>query len=429
MSAAQDPPTEMRRAPREQRRPPGEGPRERRAPHTGKKPGGRTSSAPLVLAAAVTTAWAVLVSATPVLLAAGAVLLISPNPTDSETVLRTGFAAWLLAHAVPLKTDLGPIGLTPLAITALAAWRVARAGVHAARAASARRSNSVLPALKAGAAVAAAYGIYGTALALFVSTEGLGVQALRAGLTLTLFGLAAGLAGALWEGGWPARWGPLVPPPVRDAARTGGVAALLVIAAGAAATGLALALRAGVATDMLSEYRTGVVGQAGLALVCLVYAPNLAVWGASYLVGPGFTLGVGTTVSAGAVSLGPVPALPVLAAVPAHPLNAWSGAVLAVPLVAGMIAGWLLARRQRRAADGPSVGSWARLLVPAALAGPVAGALLGLAALASRGSVGSGRLTDMGAAAWPLAGIAAAVVGVGVLAGAAVTRGTTGRRS
>ena len=93
---------------------------------------------------------------------------------------------------------------------------------------------------------------------------------------------------------------------MRDAVRTGGVAALLVIAAGAAATGLALALRAGVATDMLREYRTGVVGQAGLALVCLVYAPNVAVWGASYLVGPGFAFGVGTTVSAAAVTLGPV---------------------------------------------------------------------------------------------------------------------------
>lgn len=436
MSATQDPPTEMRRVPREQRRPSEEGPREGRGPRSEEKAGGRaqprTGGAPLVLAAAVTTAWAVLVSATPVLLAAGGVLLISPDPTDSETVLRTGFAAWLLAHAVPLKTDLGPIGLTPLAITALAAWRVSRAGVHAARAAAARRSNSVLPAFKAGVAVAVAYGLYGTALALFVSTDGLGVQALRAGLTLTLFGLVAGLAGALSEGGWPGRWAPLVPVAVRDAARTGGVAALLVVAAGAAATGLALALRAGVATDMLSEYRTGVVGQAGLMLVCLVYAPNLAVWGASYLVGPGFSVGVGTTVSAGAVSLGPVPALPVLAAVPSHPLNAWSAALLAVPLLAGMISGWLLARRQLRAGvespGGLRTVTWGRLLMPAALAGPVAGTLLGLAALASRGSVGAGRLTEMGAAAWPLAAVAAAVVGAGVLVGASVTKGTARRR-
>ncbi|GIJ65280.1 cell division protein PerM [Virgisporangium ochraceum] len=415
MSATQDPPTETRRVPREQRRP-----RESVA--------AKSTGAPLVLAAAVTTAWAVLVSATPVLLAAGAVLLISPSPTDSEAVLRSGFAAWLLAHGVPLKTDLGPIGLTPLAISVLAAWRVSRAGVHAARAAAARRSRSVVPAVKAGAAVALAYGVYGTVLALAVSTAGLGVPALRAGLTMAVFGAVTGLAGALWEGGWHARWGPLVPAAVRDGVRTGAVAALLVIAAGAAATGLALALSAGVATDMVREYRTGVVGQAGLTLVCLVYAPNLAVWGASYLVGPGFALGAGTTVSAGAVSLGPVPALPVLAAVPSRPLSAWSGLLLAVPLVAGMIAGWLLARRQLRAANQPRSGAWGRLLVPALLAGPVAGAALGLAALASGGPVGSGRLTEMGAAAWPLAGIAAAVMGAGVVAAAAVTKGMATRR-
>lgn len=421
MSATQDPPTEAHRVVREQRRPREGRPRE-------DMPGGRSGGAPLVLAAAVTTGWAVLVSATPVLLAVAAVLLISPSPTDSEAVLRSGFAAWLLAHGVPLKTDLGPIGLTPLAISALAAWRVSRAGVHAARAAAARRSPSALPALKAGGTVAAAYGVYGTALALAVSTAGFHVPALRAGLTMTLFGAGAGLAGALWEGGWPSRWAPLVPAPVRDGVRTGAIAAVLVIAAGAAATGLALALSAGVATDMVQEYRTGVVGQAGLTLVCLVYAPNLAVWGASYLVGPGFALGVGTTVSAGAVSLGAVPALPVLAAVPSRPLPAWSGLLLAVPLLAGMIAGWLLARRQART-SAPREGAWARLLVPALFAGPVAGALLGLAALVSRGPVGAGRLTEMGAAAWPLAGIAAVVVGAGALAAGAVTKGMATRHN
>src|SRR5215207_914079 len=83
------------------------------------RPATGTSGAPLALAAAVTTGWAAVVSATPVLLAVGAVLLISPTPTDSEAVLRGGFAAWLLAHGVPLATGNGPLALVPLAITAL----------------------------------------------------------------------------------------------------------------------------------------------------------------------------------------------------------------------------------------------------------------------------------------------------------------------
>jgi hypothetical protein len=388
------------------------------------RPEPRPSGAPLVVAAVVTTGWAVLVSVTPVLLAVGGVLLVSPNPADTEAVLRTGFAAWLLAHGVPLRTELGPIGLVPLAVSALAAWRVTRAGVHAARAAGARRSRSVAPALRAGLAVAVAYGLYGTVLALGVSTPDLRVSAVRAGLTLGAFGLLAGLTGALREGGWIARWMRWVPHPVRDGVRTGGVAALLVIAAGAAATGLALALHAGVATDMLREYRTGVVGQAGLTLVCLVYAPNVAVWGASYLVGPGFAFGVGTTVSAAAVSIGPVLPLPVLAAVPMRPLPAWSGVLLAVPLAAGMIAGWLLRRRQVRSGAEPG---WLASLAPAALAGPVAGALIGLAAVASRGPIGSGRLAEVGPAAWPLAGIAAAVTAAGATVAVAALRALAAR--
>jgi hypothetical protein len=385
----------------------------------------RPAGAPLVLAAAVTTGWAVLVSATPVLLAVAGVLLVSPNPTDTEAVLRSGFAAWLLAHGVPLSTNLGPIGLVPLAISALAAWRVARAGVHAARAAGARRSRSVVPALRAGVAVAVAYGLYGTVLALGVSTPDLRVSVPRAGLSLAVFGLVAGLAGALREGGWTARWMRLLPAAVRDGLRTGAVAALLVVAAGAAATGLALALRAGVATDMLRDYRTGVVGQAGLTLVCLVYAPNVAVWGASYLVGPGFAFGVGTTVSTAAVSIGPVLPLPVLAAVPARPLPTWSGILLGVPLVAGMIAGWLLRRRQLR--SGGDSG-WLGVIGPAALAGPVAGLLMGLAAAVSRGSIGGGRLAEVGPAAWPMAGIAAAGVAVGATIAVAVLRAAATRK-
>ena len=396
------------------------------AEKTSRRPEPRPPGAPLVLAAAVTTGWAVLVSATPVLLAVAGVLLVSPNPTDTEAVLRTGFAAWLLAHGVPLRTGLGPIGLVPLAVSALAAWRVARAGVHAARAAGARRSRSPAPALRAGVAVAVAYGLYGTVLALGVSTPDVRVSVPRAGLTLALFGLVAGLAGALREGGWFARWMRLTPVAVRDAVRTGAVAVLLVIAAGAAATGLALAMRAGVATDMIRDYRTGVVGQAGLTLVCLVYAPNVAVWGASYLVGPGFAFGTGTTVSAAAVTIGPVLPLPVLAAMPARPLPTWSVLLLAVPMVAGMIAGWLLHRRQVRAGADPG---WLGSLGPAMLAGPVAGALLGLAAIVSRGSIGGGRLAEVGPPAWPLAGIAAAVVTVGATITVAALRGLAVRRN
>ncbi|GIJ44773.1 hypothetical protein Val02_16590 [Virgisporangium aliadipatigenens] len=394
-------------------------PAQRRSPSSVRSRPSAASGAPLPLAAAVTTAWAVLVAVTPVLLAVGALLLISPNPTDSEAVLRAGFAAWLLGHGVPITTDLGPISLVPLVVTGLAAWRVMRAGVHAARAVGVRRTAAVGPAVRAGVAVGVAYGVYGGIIGLAVSTDGMRVSAWRAALTLTAFGLVAGLAGALREGGWPGRWMATLPLPLRDGLRTGGVAALLVLGAGAAATGLALAFSAGAAGDMIAEYRTGVVGQAGLVAVSLVYAPNAAVWAASYLVGPGFVIGVGTKVSSAAVVLGEVPAVPLLAAVPEKALPTWSALLLAVPLAAGMVAGWLLMRRKLRAEGDPD---WPALLGSAALAGPVAGLAIALAAAISGGAIGAERMAEIGADAWPLGGVTTVVVAAGTVIAAAATK-------
>ena len=164
------------------------------------------------------------------------------------------------------------------------------------------------------------------------------------------------------------------------------------LSAGAAAAGLSLALGAGEASDILGAYRTGVAGQAGIILVCLAYAPNAAVWAAAYLLGPGFAVGVDTTVRTTEVTVGGLPAVPLVSGIPHGPVGGLGAALLAVPVVAGMLAGWLLARRLLRRGER----EWGGVLGAAALAGPVAGALLGAAAVASSGALGGGRLTTMG---------------------------------
>jgi hypothetical protein len=258
-------------------------------------------------------------------------------------------------------------------------------------------------------------------------------------LTLGGFGFLAALGGAAIESGAHARLARRTPGPVRDATRTGLVAALLVLGAGAAAGGTSLALSGGAASRVLAAYHAGFAGQVGLTLICVVYGPNLAVWAASYLIGPGFAVGAGTVVSAARVSLGTVPAVPVLAAMPARPVSGWAGLLLAVPLAAGMTAGWLLVRRRLRAAGAGGqtgvpagrVGAdevagrpvrWSSLLSAAALAGPVAGLALAFAAWASAGPLGGGHLAEVGPRAWPLAGVAAGLVAVGAVVAAAATK-------
>jgi hypothetical protein len=218
-------------------------------------------------------------------------------------------------------------------------------------------------------------------------------------------------------------------PVLRDGIRTGVVGAVLVLGAGAAMAGLSVALSGGDAADVLSAYRTGVAGQVGITLICLAYAPNAAVWATAYLLGPGFAVGVDTTVRTTEVDVGSLLPVPLAAGIPQGPVGGLGALLLALPLVAGMIAGWLLARRVLRLRAGDRYGrdrSWGALVGAAAVGGPVAGVLLGLAALVSRGSVGGPLLVDMGPVAWQVAVAGTIVVTLGATVGAAATRALAG---
>ncbi|MEU4755051.1 hypothetical protein AB0F93_29210, partial [Micromonospora tulbaghiae] len=86
------------------------------APRSGEEP---RSRAPLPVAAGVAALWAALTSWLPV----SAVLGLAQLSEDAGSfggALRAGLAGWLLGHGVPLGTTAGPLGLTPLALSALA---------------------------------------------------------------------------------------------------------------------------------------------------------------------------------------------------------------------------------------------------------------------------------------------------------------------
>ena len=172
---------------------------------------------------------------------------------------------------------------------------------------------------------------------------------------------------------------------------------------------------------MIAAYRTGVAGQAGITLVSLAYGANGAVWAAAYLLGPGFALGTDSAVSITEVTVGPLPTLPLLAGLPNGPIGAIGALLLAVPVLAAMVAGWLLTRRLRREPEG-RIPTWPLLLGSAALAGPVAGSCWGCSALISGGSLGDGRLADIGPVPWQVALVATAVVAVSAIIGAAAAR-------
>jgi hypothetical protein len=418
----------------------------------------RSGRAPLVVAAGFATVWAAVVSAIPIAAAIGLARSFE-GAGGLGGAASTGLAAWLLAHGVPLTTSIGPLALTPLLLTGLALWRLNHAGLHVVRAVGARHSGSVRTALLAAGAVGMWYAVLGAIAAAVLSGPDLAISAGRAAVHLFLVGVTGALTGTLRSTGALGVLARTVPPALRHGLRTGLVAALLVLAAGAACIGLSVAVGGGAAADMIAAYRTGVAGQAGITLVSLAYGGNAAIWAAAYLLGPGFALGAGSTVRLTEVTVGPLPTVPLLAGLPEGPMGAAGALVLAVPVVAGMCAGWLLTQRMAgdlaararaalaqaaraqaaRAQAGRTVAvrpstepsaaqpAWSRVIGSAALAGPVAGLLLGVLSAVSGGSLGEGRLAQIGPVPWQVAAIATAVVAASAVTGAAAAR-AFGRR-
>lgn len=199
------------------------------------------------------------------------------------------------------------------------------------------------------------------------------------------------------------------------ALRAGVAAVALTVAVAAVAVAALIVVRFATLIGLYEALHTEVVGGIALTLAQLALLPNLVLWGAAWLLGPGFAIGVGSSVSPVGTSLGPVPALPVLGALPTgDPAFGFVG--LLVPVVAGFLAGVAVRPALVRALD--RVGPLVTVGVGVA-AGIVAGVLAGFLAAASGGSAGPGRLADVGPDALVVALVAAAEFGVAITLGLA----------
>jgi hypothetical protein len=337
-----------------------------------------------------------------------------------NAAVRFSAVVWLLGHGLPAHVaNGGTFSLAPLALSILILWRLVRAGSYTARGIG--LGSSIMDAPTEGravvrmlapviGAVAGMYGLLGCLAATLASSPNLSVSPWRALLTTGLLAAAAAGVGALAESGLFGGMWRRVPRQSRHALRTAVVSVLLLFGVGSALAGVTVAVTGGAAVGLLRSYHTGIAGQVGLTVLCLVYAPTVALWALSYVVGPGFALGVGTEVSPLRVELGPLPALPVFSGLPDQPVSWLGGLVLAVPLLATALAGMMLARRSDLRTP--------RLAKAAALAGIPAGVMCaGLGVLAS-GALGAERLVKVGPVWWQLGVFGGLVVAVGAPLGA-----------
>ncbi|MFM1951113.1 MAG: hypothetical protein RL418_800, partial [Actinomycetota bacterium] len=177
------------------------------------------------------------------------------------------------------------------------------------------------------------------------------------------------------------------------------VAALVLVSS----TMIALALGFGwiEVVRLYEVMRVSVLGGVMLTLGQLAILPNLIVYGMSWIAGPGFTIGVGSSVSALGTQLGPMPALPVFVAIPTGGFDRAIIFILIPVLVA--FVGTILVRRftdEMRWEYATRFSASAAFALTAASITAIAGFIL---ALIASGSFGPGRFSEVGISATALA--------------------------
>lgn len=118
--------------------------------------------------------------------------------------------------------------------------------------------------------------------------------------------------------------------------------------------------------DVLEGWPLDALSGAGLGVTQMVLLPNLVVFALSWLAGPGFAIGAQTVISPSEVVLGPVPNLPLLAAIPQSTAPTSFAVLFAVAVgVAGLVGALAAARSSER------FSWWVFLVTPTALAASV----------------------------------------------------------
>lgn len=369
------------------------------------------------LGSALVGAWTALLSLLAVALPVLLVWATSSTPTGWGQAARLTTQAWLVVHGVGLQVPGGQLHLLPLGLTALPLWLCWRAGRRVGACAPTlhdRGARGVLRSL--GLPVAGLAGGYALVLVgAALLAHGAGVR------PVWWHAVVAGVAVPLAAGGAAAVRSALLTGRVElDGSGVLGVVAgwlrvptMLRRAAGPAVTGVGLLLGAAVAllvaAVLVQHLRVltvhealapGVVGGVVLVLGQLAVAPNLVAWVVSWCAGPGFAVGVGTGVTPTASTLGALPLVPVLGALPSPgPMPAVAQAVVLLPVVVGAVIGWRCARQTAGPRGEPAAGVLSTILV-ALVAAAIAAVALTCLALLSGGSAGPGRLSDVGPSAW-----------------------------
>ena len=317
-------------------------------------------------------------------------------PMPLPELLSVCSRLWLLAHGGTLPLGNTTVTLVPLGLTALGmvmAWVAARfAGGHArlARPGMLAAGEKALVAAGTAALVAAGYGLVAAVMVLASGMAPRVWTPVAVAFAVSLVGAALGAVSGVRLRSRDIR------PSWAVAPLGGGLAGGLgLLAAGAVVLGAATLSGAGRIEALDQSLKLDAAGSVVWASLAIAYLPNALLWGLSWSLGGGFTVGTGSLVSLSGTQLGMLPAIPMLGALPAEGVAPQAMAFWMITgVLAGMGAG--VAAVLRVGKPRLTVGSALVAVAVAAVAGLVTAGFLVIGAWASRGDLGSLRLVALG---------------------------------
>lgn len=339
-------------------------------------------------------------------------IVASGGSGSASDAVRSGVLVVLAACHGGLRIDGAQVGFVPLGLSLLVAMPCWRAGL--ALGASTPSGLPVLSRARLLGLAAAAFGLSAGVLAFVVRVGPVQARPIPTALGgALLFGLCA--VGPFARATARERH-PLEGPSITWVIVRAACAGLAVLVAAAALVGGgALAMDAGTARTLSEQVGGSGLGGLPLAVLGALCVPNAVVAAMAYNAGPGFAIGAGSTVSASGAAVGAVPAFPLLAAMPAdHGAPAPVVALMiAAPVVAGLVVVrflWLRLPYRRPMA----------LVLGAAGAALLCGIAASILAALAGGSLGAGRLRDVGPPVLLTGGAVGAEVGAAALLGVLV---------
>ncbi|WP_063036855.1 cell division protein PerM [Nocardia pseudovaccinii] len=286
-------------------------------------------------------------------------------------------AGWLAAHQVPLVIGKTSLELLPLLPTGLLVWATGRDCARAVEPDSSRADLGWI----VGAALSGPLLV--TAVCLAVAEDASGVVALQPPNTLAAFGWVGAVHLVAAVGGIASRSRRRLFTLLRlpDWAIAGA------FGAGRTVVRLLTCATAVVIVSFLAHWsRIGdtfhaagnAAGVLGLILLSLAYLPNVVIATVGVLVGSGAQFG-DASIGVFSVVGGPIPAVPLMAAVPTGPAEGWWPVLLLIPAAVGVLGGLDIGRtsHDRAAAPWATLTSAGVATVTLVLLGVVAGGDLG----------------------------------------------------